>query len=122
MKIYTGLDIVSNIRIMDAYRKFGEKFLRRIYTNRELEYCFKKKDFAGCLAARFAAKEAFIKAFYKYSGYKPSFKEIEVLGSHGSPATIELHLEAFDLSYCQIDVSITHEKDYSVAFVVLFTQ
>lgn len=119
MKIYTGVDIVSNIRIKKAYEKFGEKFLKRVYTKRELEYCFNKRDFTGCLAARFAAKEAFIKAFYKFGGQRPSFKEIEVLGSQGSPATIRLHSEVFDLSNCQIDVSISHETDYSVAFVVL---
>lgn len=119
MKIYTGVDIVSNIRIKGAYEKFGEKFLKRVYTERELEYCFNKKDFTGCFAARFAAKEAFIKAFYKFSGQKPSFREIEILGSHGSPAKIRLHSEVFNLSNCQIDVSISHEKDYSVAFVVL---
>lgn len=119
MKIYTGIDIVSNLRIKTAYERFGEKFLNKVYTDREVQYCMKKRDFIGCLAARFAGKEAFIKAFYKCYHFKPSFKEIEVYGSEGQPANIMLHLQTFDLSVCKIDISISHERDYSSAFVIL---
>lgn len=121
MKIYTGVDIVSNLRIKQAYDKFRYRFLDKIYTEKEIEYCLKKKEFVNCLAARFAAKEAFIKAFYKYSGFKPSFKEIEILGQEGKPATLKLHLKDININICQIDISISHEKDYSLASVIIYT-
>lgn len=121
MKIYTGVDIVSNLRIKKAYETFKDRFLNRVYTEKELEYCMGKKDFIGCLAARFAAKEAFIKAFYKCYGFKPSFKEIEIYGSKGLPANIKLHPKIVNLNDCQIDISISHEKEHSIALVILYT-
>ncbi|MEZ0323799.1 MAG: holo-ACP synthase [Hydrogenothermaceae bacterium] len=117
MKILTGVDIVKNSRIEKAYKKFGDKFLKKLYTDAEIEYCKSKADFIGCISARFAAKEAIIKAFYKARGKILYFKDIEILGKSGEPAVIILHTEKDLLNDCFIDISLSHEEDFSVASV-----
>lgn len=119
MRIYTGIDIVSNFRVKKAYDKFGDKFLKKIYTETEIEYCKSKKDFIGCISARFSAKESVIKAFYKAFGKKLSFKDIEIYGREGKPAEILLHLQDSDLTHCQIDISISHENEFSVSVAII---
>jgi len=57
-----GIDIVAVKRLRDAHEKWGMRFFERIYTRKEIDYCFSKKDPFPSLAVRFAAKEAVIKA------------------------------------------------------------
>ena len=124
MEIYTGVDIVKNERIKKAVEKFGNRFLKRIYTDREIEYCQGKKDFIPCLAARFAAKEAFIKAFYQGFTINIPPKLIEIIGKQGKPAEILLHHPDEQvtsvLNRIKYNLSISHERDYSVATVIIY--
>ncbi|MCX7759599.1 MAG: holo-ACP synthase [Hydrogenothermaceae bacterium] len=122
MKIFTGIDIVKNSRIEKAYKKFGDRFLKKVYTDAEIEYCKSKTDFISCISARFAAKEATIKAFYKAKGIVLHFKDIEILGKSGEPAVIFLHTYRELLSDCFVDISLSHEEDFSIAsvFVILY--
>ena len=108
-----GVDIVSNERIKKAIEKFGEKFLKRTYTPLELEYCKKQADWIACLSARWAGKEAVLKAVYQSKGVVLKFSEIEILGDFGKPAKVRLLRE--DLKNLQVLVSLSHEKEYSVA-------
>lgn len=62
MIVGIGTDIVEISRIKNAVAKWGERFLRKIFTENEISYCYKKKDPFPHLAVRFAAKEAVIKA------------------------------------------------------------
>ncbi|WP_297890064.1 holo-ACP synthase [Sulfurihydrogenibium sp.] len=121
MKIYTGIDIVENNRIEKAYKKFGERFLKKIYTDREIQYCFKKKDFIPCLSARFAAKEATIKAYYQAFNKSINYKSIEIIGINGKPAEIILHNDTNHKKNFDVSISISHEKKYSVAVVIIYT-
>ena len=57
-----GIDIVEIDRIRDAVQRWRDKFLEKIFNDSEISYCYKRKSVFQCLAARFAAKEAFIKA------------------------------------------------------------
>ena len=57
-----GIDSVQVDRIKKASKRWGKSFLRRLFTDRELDYCFRHKNPYPSLAARFAAKEALIKA------------------------------------------------------------
>ena len=57
-----GIDLIEIDRIRQAWQRHGERFLNRIFTDRELDYCLTKKDPAPSLAARWAAKEAVAKA------------------------------------------------------------
>lgn len=120
MNIYTGIDIVKNSRVEGAYRKFGERFLKRVYTDSEIDYCKKKVDFIECLSARFAAKEAVIKAFYKVCNEKLPLNKIEIKGSKGKPAELLLHSQYGSLTNWNIDISISHEEDFSIAIAILY--
>lgn len=119
MKIFSGVDIISNKRIERAYSKFGERFLKRIYHPSEVYYCKSKVEFINCLSARFAGKEAFIKAFYKAFGEVLSFRDIEIVGKSGRPAEIILHHRKEVLNNCQIDISLSHERGFSLAYALI---
>ncbi len=113
-----GIDIVDNSRIERSLKKFGDRFLTRIYTPREREYCFSQKNPIPCLAARWAAKEAVIKAFFQSFGVVLKFRQIEVVGRRGLPAEVYILGKEGELlreSEKKVIVSLAHEKEYSVA-------
>ena len=112
-----GVDIVSNERIKKAIEKFGERFLKRIYTPLELEYCKKQADWIACLSARWAGKEAVLKAVYQSKGVVLKFSEIEILGDLRKPAKVRLLREG--LKNIHVLISLSHEKEYSVAVAVI---
>ena len=112
-----GVDIVSNERIRKAIEKFGERFLNRIYTPLELEYCKNQADWIACLSARWAGKEAVLKAVYQSKGAVLKFSEIEILGDFGKPAKVRLLRE--ELKDLQVFISLSHEREYSVAVAVI---
>ncbi len=125
MDIYTGIDVVENKRIKKAIDRFGDRFLGRIFQKNEVEYCSSLAGKIPCLAARFAVKEAFVKAFYQATGIILPYRAVEVRGKRGKPAEIFLHppndrvREA--LSRIRYTFSLSHEKSYSVAIVVIYT-
>lgn len=112
-----GIDIVKNERIKKAVERFGDKFLYRIYTQKELEYCTQQKSFYECLSARWACKEAVLKTFYQKFGIMLRFSQIEVLGDRGKPAKVNILRDDIKrlLEGISLYVSISHERDYSVA-------
>ncbi len=124
MKIYTGIDIVDNRRIKRAIDKSGKKFLSKVFTEREISYCSSKKNLHGCFAARFAVKEAFIKASFQAFGQAPYLNEIEILGKEGKPAEILLHSpkiqEIHSKTPFNITFSLSHEREFSVAVVIIY--
>ena len=124
MKIYTGIDIVENKRIEKAVLRFGDLFLNRIFTEKEIKYCISHKNRIPCFAARFACKEACIKAFYSAFKVRLSFKEIEIIGKPGEPAEILLHpnIEKRNsfIDTVNISFSLSHERNNSVAIVIIY--
>jgi holo-[acyl-carrier protein] synthase len=116
-----GIDIVRVQRIQDAVEKWGEKFLLRIYTGDEIAYCYKRKNPYNSLAARFAAKEAFIKAIS--SGIPVSFSDIEISNSDIGQPLLRLkgRLDDFVKTnlITKVYLSLSHEQEYAVACVVL---
>lgn len=116
-----GIDIVKNERIQKAIERFGERFLNRVYTSKELEYCKGQKSYCECLSARWACKEAVLKAFYQRFGVILKLSQIEVLGDRGKPAKVNILREDLKemLSEVTITVSISHERDYSVAIALI---
>ena len=113
-----GIDIVENSRIAESLNRFGERFLNRIYTEREKEYCLSQREPIPCLAARWAAKEAVIKAFFQTFGVVLKFKQIEVRGKRGYPAEVVLLGEESKLLEREgkkIVISLAHERAFSVA-------
>lgn len=114
-----GIDIVRNDRIREAVDRFGDRFLSRVYTQEELSYCKVQRSFYECLSARWACKEAVLKAFYREFGILLRFKEIEVLGDRGKPARVRILRDLDLLKDVDIVVSLSHERDYSVAVAYL---
>ena len=113
-----GVDIIKTTRIAESVARFGERFLRRVYTNQELAYCNGR---LGSLAARWAAKEAVAKALGTGIG-DVSWQEIEVVNDDKLCPSIILHGAAADLAdelgITEIAVSLSHTANYAVAFVV----
>jgi holo-[acyl-carrier protein] synthase len=116
--MYIGVDIVEISRIEEAVLTWGEKFLQRVYTGREIGLY--GKNFAS-LAARFAAKEAVIKAL-DAAGEGISFKEIEIIEKSGGKPDIKLHGKvkyvAKDLGVIRFYVTLSHSRNNAIAFVV----
>lgn len=121
MKVTCGVDIIEIERIKDSINDIGEKFLKRVFTESEIEYCESKKaqkyqHYAG----RFAAKEAAFKAVSaelddKYSVCWTDFEVVDDM--QGRP-----HLHIYNINnekIANIDVSISHCKLYATANVVV---
>ena len=118
-----GIDVIQNERIRDSIQRFGDRFLHRIYTEGEIEYCKKCAQPEIHYAARFAAKEAAFKALGTgwAAGVKWKDVEVERLPS-GKP---ELHLHGEALGHAtsrgaiRFYVSLTHDQLVSCAVVIL---
>jgi holo-[acyl-carrier protein] synthase len=123
MIIGTGIDIIEVLRIKKALDMWGEKFLNRVFTKRELSYANKKKFSHENLAARFACKEAVLKAFGD-TRVGIRLKNIEILNdSKGKPEVI-LHKEAKKFAdknnLDNIMVSMSHTNNYAVSNAILW--
>ena len=115
---HIGIDIVEIARIQRAIDHWGEGFLHRVYTDLELRLCDKKPS---SLAARFAGKEAVMKALG--TGTKGiSWREIEILAEPSGKPTVHLHGKAQNqadgLGLARLVISLSHSKEHAIAFVV----
>ena len=117
MKIVNGTDIVEISRIRDDIEKMGDRFLNRIYTQNEIEYCESKKSQKyQSYAARFAAKEAIYKALSKYINFEYTWKDFEILNDEKGKPFVKLN---FKIDYLEdLELSLSHCKEYAVANVV----
>jgi len=122
----TGIDIVEISRIESMIRKYGRHFLDKVFSQPEIAYCGGMADAAIHYAGRWAAKEAFYKALPAPCQRRSGWKAIEVLAA--SPAesapmiTIvngELDAEMKKAGIARIHHSISHEKQFCVALVIL---
>jgi holo-[acyl-carrier protein] synthase len=118
-----GIDLVRVKRIEDALRRWGERFQEKVFTAGEINYCLPKRNPSPNFAARFAAKEAFVKALGIGIRRGVHWKDVEVQrGPLGKPV-LKLGGRAFEI--CQrekiegIFLSLTHDHEYSSAVVVL---
>ena len=114
----TGVDIIEISRIARTLERYGERFLLRIYTSGELEYC---RGRPSKLASRFAAKEATMKALG--TGVRGvGWKDIEVTRAPSGAPGILLHGRAKSraerLGVLEISISMSDSRDNAVAFVV----
>lgn len=117
-----GIDIVEIDRVKEAVEKYGDSFLEKVFTEKEIKYCRSRKVLKYPeLAVRFAAKEAYAKALgtgikgFGRSNHGVHWKDIEVVNnSHGKP----LFSIKGEISE-KAQVSLSHSHDYAVAFVVL---
>ena len=116
--LITGVDIIEIHRIKRTIERWGERFLNRVYTQGELDYC---RGRTSSLAARFAAKEAAMKALG--TGIRGiGWRDIEVVRPRGKPPALYLHGRAAKraeaMGVQSLALSISHSNDYAVASVV----
>ena len=113
-----GTDIIEIARIEKAIARRGEDFLHRVYTDTELRLYRKK---LSSLAARFAGKEAVIKALGIQAG-TIGWKEIEILSAPGGKPCVHLYgkaqAQAKNLDIDNIAISLSHSKEYAIALVI----
>ena len=116
MKIIgNGVDIIEVRRIKNAVDKYGQGFLERIFTDKELKNAKVHNSFYQHIAGRFAAKESVLKALN--NKMKLSFKDVQVLNdSTGAP---NCSLLAYNQDKFNIHVSISHIKNYAVASAII---
>lgn len=121
MNIKTGIDIIEISRVKEDIEELKERFINRVYTEKEIEYCESKKNQKyQHYAARFAAKEAVFKAISPFleSKYNIDWKDIEVINnSKGRPTVNIKNNKNYNIK--SIDISISHCREYAVASVVL---
>jgi holo-[acyl-carrier protein] synthase len=114
----TGVDLVEIERLQNVVERYGERFLSRVYTAREL---LEVRDNMSSLAARFAAKEAVSKALGTGIG-RVSWRDIEILrGPERQPILAlsgEANRLADQLGLRQWSISLSHTQGHAVAFVV----
>ncbi len=123
MIVGTGIDLAEVPRIAAAIERFGDRFLRRIYTENEIRYCDSKANRIERYAARFAAKEAALKAIGTGWSHGVSWVEVEVRREPGGRPTIAFHGKAGEfaarLGVKRAALSLSHTKDQAIAAVIL---
>lgn len=122
MIVGIGTDIVAIARIRRILEK-NPAFIRKVFSDSEIAYCEKKANKAESYAARFAAKEALMKALGTGWAEKISWQEIQVaVDSCGKPY-LELSGVALRLAHTlgagSWHLSLSHEREYAIAFVIL---
>ena len=117
--IFLGNDLVEVSRILSSINKIGQRFLDRIYTESEQDYCQSKGIPQIHYAGRFAAKEAVMKAL-KSSGFQKaiSFKSIEIRSGNNGEPIVALHFPCNG----QCRVSISHTSDHAIASAIFISE
>ncbi len=123
MILGTGIDIAEVPRIAAAIESFGERFLHRIYTPGEMRYCDSKANRVERYAARFAAKEAGMKALGTGWSRGVRWRDIEVQRQAGGRPTLVFHGRAGEiaaqLGVARTALSLSHTRDQAIAHVIL---
>jgi len=115
-----GVDIIEIQRMQESIERSGERFLERIFTKHEIEYCKSKQNASQHFAARFAAKEAVGKALSTGLRGKFSWKDIEVVNDELGKPNIQLHGSLQEtLKTMSILLSISHSNHSVVAMAVI---
>lgn len=122
MIIGNGIDIVEVKRMKEVIERWGDKFLNRVFTKKELAYSKEKKFFYRHLAARFACKESVLKAFGD-AKIGIELKNIEVLNDKRGKPEVVLHAEAKDFAKSvkveKIAISISHTDKFALASAIV---
>jgi holo-[acyl-carrier protein] synthase len=117
-----GFDATDIPRVADVFRRYGDRFLRRVFTEREIAYCTRRRDPVPHLAGRFAAKEAAMKALGTGHSRGVLWKDIEVIRVAGPPQ-LRLHggaaAHADRLRVRSSLLTITHSEALAMAHVLL---
>ena len=123
MIVGTGIDIAEVPRIGQAIERFGERFLQRIFTAGEIRYCDSKANRVERYAARFAAKEAAMKALGTGWNHGVRWRDCEVVRAPGGRPTMTFHGKAAEfaarLGVRNIALSLSHTTEQAIAQLIL---
>lgn len=122
MILGTGVDLAEVHRIRQSVERFGDRFVRRIYTDREIAYVERKANRFERYAARFAAKEAGMKALGTGWRRGIQWKDFEVVNLPSGRPTLLLHGAAEAIAaqagVRSVHLSLTHTAENSLAYVI----
>jgi holo-[acyl-carrier protein] synthase len=117
-----GLDATEVARIGQSLERYGDRFLRRVFTDEEIAYCLRRRNPAPHLAGRFAAKEAGMKAIGTGHAFGVLWRDLEVV-RHGGPPQLRFHNAAGQhfrrLGATRALLTITHTDTLALAHVML---
>ena len=118
-----GVDIVDIARIQALLDRYGDRFLRRVYTNAETAYAMSGVNRAERLAGRFAVKEALMKALGTGKSQGILWRDVETVRGRSGKPEVRLHGQAMLWMTLRggvaVHVSIAHDGGKAVAFVIL---
>jgi len=119
----TGIDIIEVPRVAAAVERFGERFLNRVFTEKEISYCRSKQNAMERFAARFAAKEAGFKAIGTGWRHGVTWRDVEVGREPSGRPTVCFHGEAArfaaKLGVRRASLSLSHTAEQAIAHVIL---
>ena len=123
MIVGTGIDITEVPRIRESIERFGVRFLHRVFTEGEIRYCDSKANRFERYAARFAAKEAGMKALGTGWNFGVRWRDLEVSRNPGGRPTLLFHGKAAEfaakLGTVNVALSLTHTPQQAMAQVIL---
>ena len=123
MIVGTGVDLAEVPRIREAATRFGKRFVQRVYTPAEIAYVERKANRFERYAARFAAKEAGMKAIGTGWRHGVRWQDFEVMNLPSGRPTLRLHGKAAEfatrLGVKHIALSLTHTSEMALAYVIL---
>jgi holo-[acyl-carrier protein] synthase len=118
-----GVDLTVISRMREVLGRWDERFLRRVFTDEEIAYCRRRRDPVQHFAARFAAKEATLKALGTGLSMGVRWRELEVRRERGQAPTMVLSGRSRDLAHARgggrVLLSLTHDGDYAMAQAML---
>ncbi len=122
MIVGLGTDIVETLRIGRVIERHGEQFLHRVFTDDEIAYCSKRREYLQHYAGRWAAKEAVMKVLG--TGFAPGvgWKDIEIRTKTSGQPFIQLHGSvrelADQLGIGEVLISVSHCREYATATAI----
>ncbi len=114
MEVSIGIDCEDIARFNDLMDR--EAFMKKVFTAGEIDYCMKKQNPAQHFAARFAGKEAIVKALSS-AGKKISIKQIEIVNDDSGAPVVNLHTEG--LGSIEVKLSLSHCENTAVASAIV---
>ena len=118
-----GVDLALIPRVREVVKRWEERFLRRVFTDDEIAYCQRRRDPIQLFAARFAAKEATLKALGTGLRMGIKWREIEVRRERGQAPTVVLTGQCRAIALAKggsrVILSLTHDGDYALAQAML---
>ena len=118
-----GVDLVPISRMRDVIARWDDRFLRRVFTEGEIAYCRARRDPVPHFAARFAAKEAGLKALGTGLSLGISWRELEVRRERGQAPSLILSGRSREIGLrrggCRMLLALTHDGDYAMAQAML---